>query len=159
MNSVDDRIQSLVERNKVLLFMKGSRTIPMCGFSAAIIQVLDRVNVPYETVDVLEDPEIREGVKSFSNWPTIPQLYVDGKFLGGCDIVRDMDAKGELAPLLRGSDEQELAAPVNASTSFAPLLRPSPGESVMNGTAARVGEAVPVAASPSTSLIGTTRTC
>lgn len=103
MNSVDDRIQSLVERNKVLLFMKGSRTIPMCGFSAAIIQVLDRVNVPYETVDVLEDPEIREGVKSFSNWPTIPQLYVDGKFLGGCDIVRDMDAKGELAPLLRAA--------------------------------------------------------
>jgi monothiol glutaredoxin len=102
MNSVD-RIQSLIEHNKVLLFMKGSRTIPMCGFSAAVIQVLDRVNVPYETVDVLEDPEIREGVKSFSNWPTIPQLYVDGKFLGGCDIVRDMDAKGELAPLLRAA--------------------------------------------------------
>jgi len=101
MSSVDDRIQSLIDTNKVLLFMKGSRAIPMCGFSAAVVQVLDRTNVPYQTVDVLEDPEIRDGVKSFSKWPTIPQLYVGGKFIGGCDIVREMDARGELAPLLR----------------------------------------------------------
>jgi monothiol glutaredoxin len=106
MNSVDNRIQSLIDGNKVLLFMKGNRAIPMCGFSASLIQVLDRVNVPYETVDVLQDPEIREGVKSFSHWPTIPQLYVGGKFLGGCDIIRDMDAKGELAPLLRAATTQ-----------------------------------------------------
>jgi monothiol glutaredoxin len=103
MSSADDRIQSLIDRNKVLLFMKGNRAIPMCGFSAAVVQVLDRANVAYETVDVLQDPEIREGVKAFSNWPTIPQLYVSGKFVGGCDIVREMDARGELAPLLRAA--------------------------------------------------------
>jgi monothiol glutaredoxin len=106
MSSVDDRIQSMVDRNRVLLFMKGTRAIPMCGFSAAVIQVLERANVPYETVDVLEDPEIRDGVKQFSSWPTIPQLYVDGKFVGGCDIVREMDARGELAPLLRAATSE-----------------------------------------------------
>ncbi len=103
----DDRIQSMINRSKVLLFMKGTRSIPMCGFSAAVIQALDRANVPYETVDVLEDPEIREGVKVFSSWPTIPQLYVDGKFVGGCDIVREMDARGELAPLLRSATSED----------------------------------------------------
>ncbi len=107
MTSVDDRIRSMIDRNKVLLFMKGNRAIPMCGFSAAVIQVLDRVNVPYETVDVLEDPEIREGVKIFSSWPTVPQLYVGGKFVGGCDIVREMDTRGELAPLLRAATSEE----------------------------------------------------
>jgi monothiol glutaredoxin len=106
MSSVDDRIQSMIDRNKVLLFMKGTRSIPMCGFSAAVIQLLDRASVPYETVDVLEDPEIREGVKAFSSWPTIPQLYVGGKFVGGCDIVREMDARGELAPLLRAATSE-----------------------------------------------------
>jgi len=106
MSSVDERIQSLIDRSKVLLFMKGNRAIPMCGFSAAVIQVLDRTNVPYQTVDVLQDSEIREGVKSFSNWPTIPQLYVGGKFVGGCDIVREMDSRGELAPLLRAATSE-----------------------------------------------------
>ena len=103
MSSVDDRIQSLIEGNKVLLFMKGNRQIPMCGFSAAVIQVLEQLAVSYETIDVLEDPEIREGVKAFSNWPTIPQLYVAGKFVGGCDIVRDMYARGELETLVRAA--------------------------------------------------------
>jgi monothiol glutaredoxin len=103
MGSVHDRIQSLVDANKVLLFMKGNRQIPMCGFSAAVIQVLDHLAVSYETVDVLEDPEIREGIKAFSNWPTIPQLYVSGKFVGGCDIVRDMYSRGELEPLVRAA--------------------------------------------------------
>ena len=106
MSSIDDRIQSMIDRSKVILFMKGTRSIPMCGFSAAVIQVLDRTNVPYETVDVLEDPAIREGVKAFSSWPTIPQLYVGGKFVGGCDIVREMDARGELAPLLRAATSE-----------------------------------------------------
>jgi len=103
MSSVHERIQSLIDGNHVLLFMKGNREIPMCGFSATVIQVLERLAVPYETVDVLEDPEIREGVKQFSNWPTIPQLYVDGKFVGGCDIVRDMYESGELEPLVRAA--------------------------------------------------------
>jgi monothiol glutaredoxin len=100
MSSVEERIQSLIGRNKVLVFMKGNRTIPMCGFSAAVVQVLDQLRVPYETVDVLEDPEIREGVKVFSSWPTIPQVYVNGKFIGGSDIVRDLYARGELAALV-----------------------------------------------------------
>jgi monothiol glutaredoxin len=103
MNSIHDRIQSLIDANKVVLFMKGNREIPMCGFSATVVQVLDRLGVPYETVDVLEDPEIRDGVKVFSNWPTIPQLYVAGRFVGGCDIVRDMHSRGELEPLVRAA--------------------------------------------------------
>jgi len=106
MSSVNDRIQGLIDQNRVLVFMKGSRNIPMCGFSATVVQTLDRLRVPYETVDVLKDPEIREGVKGFSKWPTIPQVYVDGKFLGGCDIVRDMYQSGELEPLLRASTEE-----------------------------------------------------
>jgi len=100
MSSVEERIQSLIGRNKVLVFMKGNRAIPMCGFSAAVVRVLDKLGVPYETVDVLEDPEIREGVKVFSSWPTVPQVYVNGKFIGGCDIVRDLHARGELEPLV-----------------------------------------------------------
>jgi len=101
MSSVKERIQSLIDKNRILVFMKGNRAIPMCGFSATVVQVLDRLGAEYETVDVLEDPEIREGVKMFSNWPTIPQVYIDGKFIGGCDILRDMYQRGELAPLVR----------------------------------------------------------
>ena len=99
--SVNDRIRSLVEANKVLLFMKGNRLMPMCGFSAAVVGTLEEIGVPFQTVDVLQDPEIREGVKAYSNWPTIPQLYVEGKFVGGCDIVRDLHSRGQLAPLMR----------------------------------------------------------
>ena len=103
MSSVDQRIQSLIEKSKILVFMKGNREIPMCGFSAMVVQVLNQLAVPYETVDVLEDPEIREGVKLFSNWPTIPQVYIDGKFIGGCDIIRDMYETGELEPLAKAA--------------------------------------------------------
>ena len=101
MSSINDRIQSLIDGNKILVFMKGDRSIPMCGFSATVVQMLNRMNVPYETVDVLEDPAIREGVKRFSSWPTIPQVYVEGKFIGGCDILRDLFVRGELEPLVR----------------------------------------------------------
>jgi monothiol glutaredoxin len=101
MNSIQQRIQSLIDQNKIVVFMKGNREIPMCGFSATVVQVLNQLAVPYETVDVLEDPEIREGVKHFSNWPTIPQVYIGGKFIGGCDIIRDMYETGELEPLAR----------------------------------------------------------
>jgi len=103
MSSANERIQALINNNKVLVFMKGNRAIPMCGFSATVVQVLDRLGAVYETVDVLEDPEIREGVKAFSNWPTIPQVYIDGKFIGGCDIIRDMYQRGELEPLVRAT--------------------------------------------------------
>lgn len=96
-----DRIRESIESNKILIFMKGSPSFPMCGFSAATIEVFEELGVPYNTVDVLKDPEIREGIKRFSNWPTIPQVYIAGKFVGGCDIVREMHANGELAPLVK----------------------------------------------------------
>ena len=95
------RIRDAIAANKIVIYMKGSPSFPMCGFSAATIEVFNDLGVPYETVDVLKDPEIREGIKRFSNWPTIPQVYIDGKFVGGCDIIREMHASGELAPLVR----------------------------------------------------------
>lgn len=103
--STRQRIQSLLDKHRVLLFMKGNKLMPMCGFSSAVVQVLNKHGVPYETVNILSDPELRQGIKDFTNWPTIPQLYVDGKFIGGCDIVREMDAAGELAPVLQGAQQ------------------------------------------------------
>ena len=100
MSAVDVKIQETIDANKIVIFMKGSPSFPMCGFSAATIEVFNALDVPYETVDVLQDPEIREGIKLFSRWPTIPQIYVSGKFLGGCDIVREMHAGGELASVI-----------------------------------------------------------
>jgi monothiol glutaredoxin len=95
------QIQSLIDQHKIVIFMKGTPSLPMCGFSAATIEALDDVGAQYAAVNVLEDPALREGIKEFSNWPTIPQVYVNGKFIGGCDIVREMHARGELAPLVR----------------------------------------------------------
>jgi monothiol glutaredoxin len=95
------KIQSQIDQNKVMLYMKGTKEIPECGFSARVVQILNSYGVPFETVDVLADPEIRQGIKEFSNWPTIPQLYINGKFIGGCDICVEMDESGELEPLLK----------------------------------------------------------
>jgi len=103
MSNVSDRIRDMVEKNKVVLFMKGTKSFPQCGFSNAVVEVLKREGVPFETVNVLADPEIRQGIKDFSNWPTIPQLYVAGKFLGGCDIVTEMHQNGELAKELQAA--------------------------------------------------------
>ena len=94
-------LDHLIQNNRVVLFMKGNKTFPQCGFSAAVLEVLKRHGVPFETINVLQDQAVREGIKQFSNWPTIPQLYVDGEFIGGCDIVREMDANGELAAKLK----------------------------------------------------------
>jgi monothiol glutaredoxin len=94
------RIESLIASNDVVLFMKGSRSAPQCGFSATVVQILDSLVPDYETVDVLSDWSLREGIKEYSSWPTIPQLYVRGEFLGGCDIVREMYASGELSDKL-----------------------------------------------------------
>ena len=91
-----NRLDDLVKKNRVLLFMKGDRSFPQCGFSAQVVQILDSLIPEYATVDVLSDPAIREGVKHYSSWPTIPQLYIDGEFQGGCDIVREMYGSGEL---------------------------------------------------------------
>lgn len=94
------QISDLVAQNRVVLFMKGTRHMPQCGFSAQVVKILDELKPSYETVDVLRSPEIRDGVKAFSEWPTIPQLYIDGVFVGGCDIVREMQASGELQELI-----------------------------------------------------------
>jgi monothiol glutaredoxin len=102
-NDVLAQIDEVVKKNPILIFMKGTPSFPMCGFSAATIQIFDSFDVPYETVDVLEDPAVREGIKRYSNWPTIPQVYINGEFIGGCDIVREMHANGELEPLVRAA--------------------------------------------------------
>lgn len=93
-------LDNLVKNTPILLFMKGNKTFPQCGFSAAVVDVLNRHQIAFESVNVLQDMRIREGIKEYSNWPTIPQLYVQGEFVGGCDIVREMDASGELEGVL-----------------------------------------------------------
>ena len=98
-NPTNERIKSEINSQDVVLFMKGSPMFPQCGFSAATVQALSMSGVKFGSVDVLQDMEIREGVKQFSNWPTIPQLYVKGEFVGGCDIVREMFESGELNQL------------------------------------------------------------
>jgi len=98
--SVSETIQDYVNANDVVLFMKGTPVFPQCGFSSTVSQVLQHVGVKYESFNVLEDPEMREGIKVFSDWPTIPQLYVKGEFVGGCDIIREMFESGELQQLM-----------------------------------------------------------
>ena len=99
MTDATARIDDEVKSNDVVLFMKGTPQFPMCGFSGQVVQILGYLGVPYKGVNVLEDQEIREGIKSYSNWPTIPQLYVKGEFVGGCDITREMFQAGELQQL------------------------------------------------------------
>jgi len=106
-----ERIQTEVNGSDVFLFMKGTPVFPQCGFSAAVIQVLTHLGIKFSTLNVLEDPSIRDGIKAFSDWPTIPQLYVKGEFVGGCDIIREMYETGELAGLL---EQKGVAAAVNA---------------------------------------------
>lgn len=110
MNAVDPvrgRISDLISSHHVVLFMKGTRRAPQCGFSAKVVQILDEHLASYEAVDVLASPELREGIKQYSNWPTIPQLYVGGKFVGGSDIVGELDASGELQALLGAAADVE----------------------------------------------------
>lgn len=99
-NPVFAEIQTQIDSAPVMLFMKGTPMFPQCGFSARVVQILKHAGVPFNTVNVLEDPEIRDGIKQFSNWPTIPQLYVKGEFVGGCDIITEMYQSGELQTLL-----------------------------------------------------------
>ena len=98
------RLQGIVEGNDVVLFMKGTKHFPQCGFSATVVEVLRRSGSDFQDVNVLEDPAIRQGIKEFANWPTIPQLYVRGKFVGGCDIVREMYENGELDAVLSATE-------------------------------------------------------
>ena len=97
-DSAHDRIASDIASNDVVLYMKGTPVFPQCGFSAATVQILSNLGVKFKAVDVLKDPEVRQGIKEFSNWPTIPQLYVKGEFVGGCDILREMYEADELRP-------------------------------------------------------------
>ena len=102
---IDDEVQG----NPVLLFMKGTPVFPQCGFSAAVVQILSHLGVKYKAIDVLKDPAIRQGIKEYSEWPTIPQLYVKGEFVGGCDIVTEMFQAGELETLLADKGVQTKA--------------------------------------------------
>ena len=101
MSDVNQQITELVTGNPVVLFMKGTPSFPMCGFSARVVEILKSVEVPFEAVNVLADPAVREGVKAYSNWPTIPQLYVSGVLVGGCDITVQLHGTGELAQMLQ----------------------------------------------------------
>ena len=96
MSSIEDRIRAEIDAHPVVLFMKGTPQFPMCGFSGQVVQILNYLGVPYKGVNVLEDEGVRQSIKEYSNWPTIPQLYVKGEFIGGCDITREMFQAGEL---------------------------------------------------------------
>ena len=99
-DTLQDELASMIEENKVLLFMKGNRLMPQCGFSAHVIGLLEQHQADYVTFDILQDMEVRQGLKEYSNWPTYPQLYVGGKFIGGCDIVNELEEDGELGEVL-----------------------------------------------------------
>ena len=121
--AVRERIDGIVGSDRVVLFMKGTPAMPQCGFSAATTSILSTLVPEYATFNVLEDPEIREGIKSYSDWPTIPQLYVEGEFMGGCDIVRQMFNSGELHDAL-GLDPPDRTPPeIHVSDSAADLIR------------------------------------
>lgn len=130
---VKGRIEGLIQSDRVVLFMKGSRLMPQCGFSGSVVEMLDELLDTYTTVNVLDDAEIREGIKAYSNWPTIPQLYISGEFVGGADIVREMVDNGELAQKLGVSGKKELVAPTitvteEARNEFLEAAKESPGE-------------------------------
>ena len=100
MSAINERITQQIQGDDVVLYMKGTPAFPMCGFSAAVVQVLTHVGVPFQAYNILDDMDLRQGLKEFSNWPTFPQLYVKGELVGGCDIVREMYETGELSELL-----------------------------------------------------------
>ena len=100
MSDIKQEIDNMVKQNDVVLFLKGTAAMPMCGFSATVIQILNQLQIPFKDVNVLIDPTLRQGVKDYTNWPTIPQLYIKGEFIGGCDIIREMYESGELQNLL-----------------------------------------------------------
>src|ERR1051326_477738 len=105
--SINQFIDQQVKSDDVVLFMKGTPQFPQCGFSGQVVQILDYLGVPYKGVNVLDSDELRQGVKAYSNWPTIPQLYVKGEFVGGCDIIREMFQSGELGPILKDARSEE----------------------------------------------------
>jgi monothiol glutaredoxin len=105
-DDVLSKIDQQVKNNKVMLYMKGNPNAPQCGFSAHTVGILQSYGIPFQTADVLADPAIRDGIKRYSNWPTIPQVFIDGKFVGGCDIVSELHERGELEPMLKSAFER-----------------------------------------------------
>jgi monothiol glutaredoxin len=101
MTNINEKIKDIINKNDVVLFMKGTPDVPQCGFSMTVCNILKELKVKFSGVDVLADPEIRRGIKDFSNWPTVPQLYVKGEFIGGCDIAKEMYEKGELQKIIK----------------------------------------------------------
>jgi len=101
MTTINDQIKYIINKNDVVLFMKGTPEMPQCGFSMTVCNILKELKVKFNGINVLADPEIRQGIKDFSNWPTVPQLYVKGEFIGGCDIAKEMYEKGELQKILK----------------------------------------------------------
>ena len=101
MTNINEKIKDIISKNDVVLFMKGTPDMPQCGFSMTVTNILKQLKVKFNGIDVLTDPEIRQGIKDFSNWPTVPQLYVKGEFIGGCDIAKEMYEKGELQKILK----------------------------------------------------------
>jgi len=101
-----NKIEEKVKNNKVMLYMKGTPDFPQCGFSAHTVEILKSYGFPFATEDVLSDPQLRDGIKRYSNWPTIPQIYIDGKFVGGCDIVHELHERGELETMLKSAFEK-----------------------------------------------------
>lgn len=105
-NDVFEKIDERVKKNKVMLYMKGTPDSPQCGFSAHVVEILKSYGYPFETEDVLSDQAVREEIKRYSNWPTVPQIFIDGKFVGGCDILHELHERGELEPLLKDAFEK-----------------------------------------------------
>jgi monothiol glutaredoxin len=101
MTTINEQIKDIINKNDVVLFMKGTPEMPQCGFSMTVCNILKELKVKFNGINVLADPEIRQGIKDFSNWPTVPQLYVKGEFIGGCDIAKEMYDKGELQKILK----------------------------------------------------------
>jgi monothiol glutaredoxin len=101
MTTINDQIKDIINKNDVVLFMKGTPEMPQCGFSMTVCNILKELKVKFNGINVLADPEIRQGIKDFSNWPTVPQLYIKGEFIGGCDIAKEMYEKGELQKILK----------------------------------------------------------
>ena len=110
MSAINERIQQQIDGDSIVLYMKGTPVFPMCGFSAQVVQILSQVGVPFQSYNILEDQDLRQGLKEFSNWPTFPQLFVKGELVGGCDIVREMYETGELGQLLKEKGIQTKAA-------------------------------------------------
>ncbi len=139
--TVLERIKQDITDNQVVLFMKGTPVFPQCGFSAAVVQILTHLGVKFKGIDVLADPSIRQGIKDFSSWPTIPQLYVDGKFVGGCDIVKEMHQTGELAKVLGVTPTTAAAAAPTAAGPITLKVNEDAAKAILEALAMRGGTA------------------